>query len=62
MNDEITEACNIIRSNFLRGKKIRKKIAELEKVLQEAKEHGITVKINMSNDKSIVQTKEEINY
>jgi len=43
-------------------KKIRKKTDELEKILRDARDHGIHGKITILTTENVVQVKEELNY
>lgn len=61
-DEEILERYKKIDLQLKMVKKIRKKIAEMEKVLQEATKYGMSGKISITTDKTLVKTEEKFSY
>lgn len=66
MNTEKEQEFNIamehIHQRLAMANRIRRKIAALEKVLQDATKLGMSGKITISTDQTLIKTKEEFNY
>lgn len=61
-DEQLKETFEIINKQVRMVKKIRKKIAELEKVFQEGISYGISGKVVVSVQQTIIKIEEKIVY
>lgn len=61
-DEQLKETFEAINKQFRMVKKIRKKIAELEKVFQEGIPYGIGGKVTVSVQQTVIKIEEKIVY